>query len=114
MRIKRTTPRSRISRRTRLAAVSAGLVAAAAVAIPSANASDTATFSATELKSAGASVLEADVPGTAWAVDSNTNRLVVTVDSTVSQAEAAEIRNSRGERRGGSSRGAGWRAGRRC
>ncbi|MEV5731007.1 MULTISPECIES: S1 family peptidase [Streptomyces] len=96
MRIKRTTPRSGISRRTRLTAVSAGLVAAAAIAIPSANASDTATFSATELKSAGASVLEADVPGTAWAVDSKTNRLVVTVDSTVSQAEIAKIKEQAG------------------
>ncbi|OSZ56416.1 serine protease [Streptomyces pharetrae CZA14] len=96
MRIKRTTPRSGISRRTRLTAVSAGLVAAAAIAIPSANASDTATFSATELKSAGASVLEADIPGTAWAVDSKTNRLVVTVDSTVSQAEIAKIKEQAG------------------
>jgi streptogrisin B len=96
VRIKRTTPRSGISRRTRLTAVSAGLVAAAAIAIPSANASDTATFSATELKSAGASVLEADVPGTAWAVDSKTNRLVVTVDSTVSQAEIAKIKEQAG------------------
>ncbi|MFD5715340.1 S1 family peptidase [Streptomyces pharetrae] len=96
MRIKRTTPRSGISRRTRLTAVSAGLVAAAAIAIPSANASDTATFSATELKSASASVLEADIPGTAWAVDSKTNRLVVTVDSTVSQAEIAKIKEQAG------------------
>ncbi|HZF90582.1 S1 family peptidase [Streptomyces sp.] len=96
MRIKRTTPRSGISRRTRLTAVSAGLVAAAAIAIPSANASDTATFSATELKSAGASVLKADVPGTAWAVDGKTNRLVVTVDSTVSQAEIAKIKEQAG------------------
>jgi len=96
VRIKRTTPRSGISRRTRLTAVSAGLVAAAAIAIPSANASDTATFSATELKSAGASVLKADVPGTAWAVDGKTNRLVVTVDSTVSQAEIAKIKEQAG------------------
>ncbi|MDT9696182.1 S1 family peptidase [Streptomyces sp. P17] len=97
MRIKRTTPRSGIARRTRLIAVSTGLVAAAAIAIPSANAADTPTaFSSSELKSASTSVLKADVPGTAWAVDSKTNRVVVTVDSTVSQAEIAKIRQQAG------------------
>ncbi|MET9439508.1 S1 family peptidase [Streptomyces sp. NPDC006610] len=96
MRIKRTTPRSGISRRSRLIAVSTGLVAAAAIAVPSANASDPATFSAAELKSASSSVLAADVPGTAWAVDSKTDRVVVTVDSTVSQAEIAKIRKQAG------------------
>ncbi|MFI9614007.1 S1 family peptidase [Streptomyces sp. NPDC052023] len=98
MRIKRTTPRSGVARRTRLIAVSAGLVAAAAFTIPSANASDTpTTFSAAELKGVSGSVLEADVPGTAWAVDSKTNRVLVTVDSTVSQAEIAEIKRQAGD-----------------
>jgi streptogrisin B len=97
VRIKRTTPRSGISRRTRLIAVSTGLVAAAAVAIPSANAADTpTTFSASELKSVNSSVLKADVPGTAWAVDSKTNRVLVTVDSTVSEAEIAKIKQQAG------------------
>lgn len=97
MRIKRTTPRSGVARRTRLIAVSAGLVAAAAFTVPSANASDTpTTFSAAELKGVSGSVLEADVPGTAWAVDSKTNRVIVTVDSTVSQAEIAEIERQAG------------------
>ncbi|MFF3502832.1 S1 family peptidase [Streptomyces sp. NPDC003247] len=96
MRIKRTTPTSGITRRTRLTAVATGLVAAAAVAMPHASAADATPFSAAELKSAGASVLEADVPGTAWAVDSKTNRLVVTVDSTVSQAEIAKIKEQAG------------------
>ncbi len=97
MRIKRTTPRSGITRRTRLIAVSTGLVAAAAIAIPSATAAETpTTFSSAELKSASSSVLKADVPGTAWAVDSKTNRVVVTVDSTVSKAEIAKIRQQAG------------------
>ncbi|MFE7650223.1 S1 family peptidase [Streptomyces phaeoluteigriseus] len=96
MRIKRTTATSGITRRTRLIAVSTGLVAAAAIAIPHASAADTTPFSAAELKSAGNSVLKADVPGTAWAVDSKTNRLVVTVDSTVSQAEIAKIKKQAG------------------
>ncbi|WP_328870318.1 S1 family peptidase [Streptomyces sp. NBC_00287] len=97
MRIKRTTPRSGVARRTRLIAVSTGLVAAAAIAIPSANAADTpTTFSSAELKSASSSVLKADVPGTAWGVDSKTNRVVVTVDSTVSKAEIAKIKQQAG------------------
>ncbi|MEH0582265.1 S1 family peptidase [Streptomyces sp. B21-108] len=103
MRIKRTTPTtptSGISRRIRLTAVATGLVAAAAIAIPNANAADTATFSTAQLKSASTSVLNADVPGTAWAVDSKTDRLVVTVDSTVSQAEIAKIKEQAGSNAG--------------
>ncbi|WP_416980691.1 S1 family peptidase [Streptomyces sp. T028] len=101
MRIKRTTPTTRgISRRSRLIAVTTGLVAAAAVAIPNASAADTATFSSAQLKSAGNSVLQADVPGTAWAVDSKTNRLLVTVDSTVSDAEIAQIKEAAGSNAG--------------
>ncbi|MFE2046025.1 S1 family peptidase [Streptomyces sp. NPDC059477] len=96
MRIKRTTPTTGITRRTRLIAVSTGLVAAAAIAIPSASASDVTTFSANQLKSAGDSVLQADVPGTAWAVDSKTNRVLLTVDSTVSQAEIDQIKEQAG------------------
>ncbi|WP_155055500.1 S1 family peptidase [Streptomyces blattellae] len=96
MRIERTTPRNGLQRRTRLIAVSTGLVAAAAIAIPNANAADPATFSASQLKSAGSSVLKADIPGTAWAVDAKTNRVVVTVDSTVSEAEIAKIKQTAG------------------
>lgn len=73
-------------------------MAAAAIAIPSATAAETPTaFSASALKSASSSVLKADVPGTAWAVDSKTNRVVVTVDSTVSQAEINKIKQQAGE-----------------
>ncbi|MCL7364715.1 MULTISPECIES: S1 family peptidase [Streptomyces] len=101
MRIKRTTPRSGITRRTRLIAVSTGLVAAAAVAIPSANAAPTpATFSAAELSSAGNAVLKADVPGTAWAVDQKSGQVLVTIDSTVSQAEIAKIKEQAGDKAG--------------
>ncbi|MFH8977478.1 S1 family peptidase [Streptomyces sp. NPDC017890] len=101
MRIKRTTPRSGVTRRTRLIAVSSGLVAAAAIAIPSANAAPTpATFSAAELNSASGAVLRADVPGTAWAVDSKSGRVLLTVDSTVSQAEIAKIKEQAGDKAG--------------
>ncbi|KAB1150480.1 S1 family peptidase [Streptomyces luteolifulvus] len=100
MRIKRTTPHSGITRRTRLIAVSTGLVATAAIAVPSASASDVTTFSATQLKSASSSVLKADIAGTAWAVDSKTDRVVVTVDSTVSKAEIAKIKEQAGANAG--------------
>ncbi|MBK3574093.1 S1 family peptidase [Streptomyces sp. MBT65] len=100
MRIKRTTPRSGIARRTRLIAVATGFAAAAAFAVPTANASTAQTFSATQLSAANSSVLKADVPGTAWAVDSKTNRVVVTVDSTVSQAEIAKIKAQAGSAAG--------------
>ncbi|MEU9382422.1 S1 family peptidase [Streptomyces sp. NPDC048279] len=96
MRIKRTTPRSGITRRTRLIAVGTGFLAAAAFAVPTASASTVHTFSASELKAVNSSVLKADVPGTAWAVDSKTNRVVVTADSTVSAAEIAKIKQQAG------------------
>jgi len=96
VRIKRTTPRGGIARRSRLIAVSTGLVAAAAFAVPSANASDARTFSATQLSGVGQSVLKSDIAGTAWAVDAKTNRVVVTVDSTVSKAEIAKIKRDAG------------------
>ncbi|MFF4566738.1 S1 family peptidase [Streptomyces sp. NPDC001435] len=96
MRIKRTTPHSGIARRTRFIALVSGFVAAAAFAAPTASASDAHTFSATQLTKASDSVLRADVAGTAWAVDSKTNRVVVTVDSTVSKAEIAKIKRQAG------------------
>ncbi|MFI9807101.1 S1 family peptidase [Streptomyces sp. NPDC052301] len=96
MRIKRTTPRSGTARRTRLTAVATGFLAAAAFAAPTAHASDAHTFSATQLTKVNDSVRKADIPGTAWAVDSSTDRVVVTVDSTVSQAEIAKIKRQAG------------------
>ncbi|MGW1886355.1 S1 family peptidase [Streptomyces sp. NPDC001970] len=97
MRIKRTTPRSGFARRTRLLAVTTGLVAAAALAVPTASADEAPrTFSATQLSAASDAVLDADVAGTAWHIDKATNTLVVTVDSTVSKAEIAEIKREAG------------------
>ncbi|MFI2201049.1 S1 family peptidase [Streptomyces sp. NPDC020192] len=100
MRIKRTTPRSGTARRTRLIAVATGFLAAAAFAAPTASASDAHTFSATQLTKASDSVRQADVPGTAWAVDSRTGRVVVTADSTVSQAAIAKIKRQAGAEAG--------------
>ncbi|WP_055492633.1 S1 family peptidase [Streptomyces sp. TP-A0356] len=100
MRIKRTTPTSGIARRTRLIAVATGFMAAAAFAVPTASATDAGTFSANQLTKASDSVLKSDVAGTAWTVDPKTNRVVVTVDSRVSQAEIAKIKKEAGSNAG--------------
>ncbi|MGW1733652.1 S1 family peptidase [Streptomyces sp. NPDC001937] len=100
MRIKRTTPRSGMARRSRAVAISAGLVAVAALAVPSAHANTTGTFSANQLSAASDAVLGADIAGTAWNVDPATKTLRVTVDSTVSQAEIKQIKKSAGANAG--------------
>ncbi|SDN66053.1 S1 family peptidase [Streptomyces wuyuanensis] len=101
MRIKRTTPTHGVARRTRLLAVTTGLVAAAALAVPTAAADEApVTFSASQLSAASDAVLTADVPGTAWHVDKATNTLVVTADSTVSKAEIAQIKREAGANAG--------------
>ncbi|MFJ8922669.1 S1 family peptidase [Streptomyces sp. NPDC102415] len=101
MRIKRTNPRrGSTARRGRITAVSAGLVAVAALAVPAANAGQTGTYSADQLSAAGEAVLDADVAGTAWNTDPATGRLLVTVDSTVSQAEIDHIKESAGANAG--------------
>ncbi|MFJ6796350.1 S1 family peptidase [Streptomyces sp. NPDC091268] len=88
--------------RTRLFAVATGLAAVAALAIPAAAQADTGRdaqesgFSAARLASVGASVLRADVAGTAWNTDPATGTLVVTADSTVSAADIARIRREAG------------------
>ncbi|MFE2170090.1 S1 family peptidase [Streptomyces sp. NPDC059447] len=95
MRIKRIT-------RTRLLAVATGLAAVAALAAPTVasaeavkDGKDTA-FSEARLASAGASVLRADVAGTAWYTDTATGTLVVSADSTVSAADIARIKREAG------------------
>ncbi|MDI3407296.1 S1 family peptidase [Streptomyces cavernicola] len=100
MRIKRTTPRSSVARRASLAVVAGSLVAAGAFAAPAASADEATTYSSAQLKKASDAVLEADVAGTAWNVDPKTDRVVVTVDSTVSQAEVNEIKREAGTNAG--------------
>ncbi|GAA0321894.1 S1 family peptidase [Streptomyces polychromogenes] len=84
--------------RLRLLAVATGLAAVAAIAAPTAASADPADtgFSAARLAAAGASVLRADVAGTAWHTDPATGTLVVTADSTVTQADLARIRSEAG------------------
>ncbi|MFG2116399.1 S1 family peptidase [Streptomyces sp. NPDC048718] len=96
MRITRTTP----TRTVRLLAVAAGLAAAAAIAVPAASATPTKTFSAAQLDAVDDAVLGADVAGTAWRVDPATKTVVVTADSTVSQADLAKIKDRAGANAG--------------
>ncbi|MFJ8822237.1 S1 family peptidase [Streptomyces sp. NPDC102467] len=97
MRIKRTTPRSGIARRTRLIAAGTGFLAAAAFAAPTAHAAEAPqAFSAAELTQTSDAVRGADIAGTAWTVDAKTKQVVVTVDSTVSQAEINKIEKEAG------------------
>ncbi|MBT2477084.1 S1 family peptidase [Streptomyces sp. ISL-94] len=80
-------------------AVATGLAAIAALAAPAvanADAQDGGGFSAARLASAGASVLRADVAGTAWHTDAATGTVVVTADSTVSDADLARIKREAG------------------
>ncbi|GAA2349249.1 S1 family peptidase [Streptomyces cuspidosporus] len=96
--MKRPTPHNKHARRLGLLAATSAMVVGAALAAPSAYAGSDATpkFTAAEAKAAGSAVLEADVAGTAWYVDKATNTLVVTADSTVSQAEIAKIKKTAG------------------
>jgi streptogrisin B len=71
-------------------------MAAVAFAVPTANAGDAPSVSANQLSSVSDSGLMSDVAGTAWAVDPATNRVVVTVDSRVSQADIAKIKKAAG------------------
>ncbi|MFF9686843.1 S1 family peptidase [Streptomyces sp. NPDC014623] len=96
-----TTPRGGgRAGRGRVTAVFAGLVAFAALAVPAAGADQIGTYSSAQLRAAGQAVLEADVAGTAWNVDTATGRLLVTADSTVSRAEIDRIKDHAGAEAG--------------
>ncbi|WP_418956228.1 S1 family peptidase [Streptomyces tritici] len=83
--------------RTRLLAVAAGLAAVTALALPGAQAAPApAAAGAAQLARADAAVDKAQVGGVAWHVDRAAGRVVVTADSTVSDAELAKIRRTAG------------------
>ncbi|MET9551669.1 S1 family peptidase [Streptomyces sp. NPDC006645] len=96
MTFKRFSPRNGVSRRARVLAVSTGLLAAVALAVPSAVAAPApdAKVTAAQLATASSAVLDADVAGTAWYTDKATGKIVVTADSTVSAAELAEVKSA--------------------
>ncbi|MGP3988748.1 S1 family peptidase [Streptomyces sp. 3N207] len=105
MRIKRTKAIDNMARRrrSRLIAVASGMAAAGALIAPataSAEAPSPHTYTASQLNSAGDAVRAADVAGTAWHVDKESNKLVVAVDSRVSRADIAQIRRAAGKSAG--------------
>ncbi|MFF8276456.1 S1 family peptidase [Streptomyces lateritius] len=85
-------------KRPRLLAVAAGLAAVTALGLPGATHAAPAPgpAGAAQLARADAAVLKADVGGTAWYVDRASGRVVVTADSTVSDAGIAKIRRQAG------------------
>ncbi len=104
MRITRTTPHRTLARRVRLIAVTSGLAAAAALALPASGASAAepapSTYSAAALQDASDALRTAHVGGAAWYTDTKTDKVVVTVDSTVSKADLAKIKKEAGKNAG--------------
>ncbi|MCX4551979.1 S1 family peptidase [Streptomyces sp. NBC_01267] len=100
MTIKNTTPHNGPARRARLIAVASGMLVAAALTVPTAHADQAPTFDAHQLTAAADAVNSADVAGTAWYVDKSTNTLVVTADSTVTQAQISRIKSRAGANAG--------------
>jgi streptogrisin A len=103
VRITRTTPHGSLARRARLIAVTFGLAAAVAFAVPgSAAAAEPAptTYGATALSDAADALHTAHVGGAAWYVDKKADKVVVTVDRTVSKADLAEIKKEAGRNAG--------------
>ncbi|WP_307128800.1 S1 family peptidase [Streptomyces sp. B1I3] len=96
MTFKRFAPLGSLSRRARLIAATSGLVTAVALAAPTAvaQAAPDTTVTKAELADAGNAVRGADIAGTAWYTEASTGKVVVTVDSTVSAAEIATIKQS--------------------
>ncbi|MFG3349738.1 S1 family peptidase [Streptomyces sp. NPDC048018] len=83
--------------RIRLLAVASAVTAVTALGLPGAHAAPTpGPASAATLARADAAVLKADVGGTAWYVDEAAGRVVVTADSTVSEAGLAKLRSAAG------------------
>lgn len=94
MTFKRFTPLDTLSRRVRLIAVASGLVTAVALAAPTAMAQTAPSASASTLAATSSAVSASAAPGTAWYTDAKTGKVVVTVDSTVSEAAIAKIKSS--------------------
>lgn len=103
MTFKRFSPLNGVSRRARALAVSTGLVAAVALAVPSAVAAPAPDIKVTaaQLADASSAVRGADVAGTAWYTDKATGKVVVTADSTVSASELAEVKSALSDSKAG-------------
>jgi hypothetical protein len=92
---KRLSPLSTVSRRARFIAVASGLAAVAALAAPvAAQAAPTPVATAAQLAATSSAVNQSAPVGAAWYTDAKTGKVVVTVDSTVSDSEIATLKNS--------------------
>jgi len=104
VRITRTTPHRTLARRVRLIAVTTGLATAAAIALPASGATAAepapTKFSAAALSDASDALSTAHVGGAAWYTDTKADKVVVTVDSTVSKADLAKIKKEAGRNAG--------------
>ncbi|WP_282693904.1 S1 family peptidase [Streptomyces sp. CC208A] len=98
----RSTRNGGLGKGTRVLAVLGALVAASALAAPTSSAQqpDATRATAATLAATSEAVLRADVAGTAWYTDQATGEVVVTADSTVSQAGIATLRKAAGENAG--------------
>jgi streptogrisin B len=97
----RMHPRRRIANATRLFAATIGLVAASALAFPSAASavappSAAQQFGASQLSAVSQAVQRSGVDGISWFVNKASNRVVVTADRTVSAAEIATLKRTAG------------------
>jgi streptogrisin B len=80
----------------RLIAAAAGALAAGALALPGAASAAPISYSAGQLAATSDAVERTGVAGIAWHADAATGRVVVTADSSVSDAALAKIRHSSG------------------
>src|SRR3954469_17660644 len=80
----------------RLIAAAAGALAAGALALPGAASAAHISYSAGQLAATSDAVERTGVAGIAWHAAATTGRVVVTADSSVSDAALAKIRHSSG------------------
>jgi streptogrisin B len=85
-----------VRRSTAFFAGAVGLVAALALIQPAAAPAASPHFRADQLSAASQAVRQSGVRGIAWYVDDGADRVVVTVDRTVSKAEVGAIKRSAG------------------
>jgi streptogrisin B len=91
-----TPDRSRRPARSAAALSAVALVATVAFAVPTTASAAPARLSASQLSAASNAVDTSGVDGIAWYVDGASDRVVVTVDRTVSAAEVARIERAAG------------------
>ncbi|POX49533.1 serine protease [Streptomyces sp. Ru71] len=107
MRTGRSAPRGGTRGRIRLVALASGLAAVAATALAGtaahaggADPSPTTTYSTEQLAAVEKAVAGADVAGTAWTVDTASNRVLFAADPTVSNATLQAVKKRAGANSG--------------